>query len=225
MENEKKYVIVDICGTLYHSNTTFDFLGFYLQLRSYRRFRKLSRSIAVRLVNKTLLHLFRFDMIRWCAVRFLKGKTQEELLEAAHRFYDAVLRFKINHAALEKVSSFALERRPVLVSATLDFIARVIAEKLYIPDVFSTELEYDAGGACRGRIKNDLLGSKAHFLAQKNLSDAYDAVITDNYSDRSLFRRDTLNCVVASSQNEKKKWRAFAAKRCLVITFITTQQP
>lgn len=32
-------VIVDICGTLYDSNTTFDFLDYYVRTRGYRQFR------------------------------------------------------------------------------------------------------------------------------------------------------------------------------------------
>ena len=49
--------IFDICGTLYHSNTTFDFLEYFLKDTSiyYRYYNILRKTIVWRLFNKVFV--------------------------------------------------------------------------------------------------------------------------------------------------------------------------
>ena len=219
MQIPKNIVIVDICGTLFHSNTTFDFLDFYLKSKKYQRFRKISQNILIKILNSILFYLFRLDVIRWYAILHLNGANLKELNTYMNYFYDSILKYKINHSVLLKINELAKEKQLVLVSATLDFIALTISQKLNIPLFFSTELKYDNFGTCKGKIEKDLLGNKLYLLKRYFLDKKYDTVITDNFSDKTLFLQNTINYVVTSEKN-KKKWNNFAMKRKIQIQFI-----
>jgi hypothetical protein len=48
---KSRLVIFDICGTLFFSNTSFDFLDLIVQAKSYSLFRKVSKTIFARIIN------------------------------------------------------------------------------------------------------------------------------------------------------------------------------
>lgn len=204
MENNK-LVLVDICGTLYDSNTTFDFLDFYCQTSSYRLFRKITRSLPWRVVNKMLIGGLGVDLTRILAVRYLKGHTRDELDEAVERFYDQYLKPREIVPVHTLVKQFGTEGYSMmLVSATLDFIAACISRHMQIDSVVSTQLNYSEG-FCRGTLDEDLLRHKRSFLISINLLPPYEATVTDNLSDDVLVKVSRRAYIVTYPKS-KRKW-------------------
>jgi len=197
-------VLIDICGTLYDSNTTFDFLDFYIKKRSYIFFRKFSRMLILRLLNKILILLFKLDLTRIIAVRFLKDKTTKELKSAVDLFY---LNYLINlkqTKIINIVNQLKLDGKTmILVSATLDFIAKKISEEVKIESFVSTTLHYK-DNICLGTIKSDLLFNKLEILKSKSIDPPYFLTITDNISDLDILFHSNNRIVVSKKRNEKK---------------------
>ena len=69
---KSRLVIFDICGTLFFSNTSFDFLDLIVQAKSYSLFRKVSKTIFARIINKVSVLLLKKDLIRSIAVLYIK---------------------------------------------------------------------------------------------------------------------------------------------------------
>lgn len=67
--------VFDICGTIFKSNTTFDFLTFWLSPRSkyYSSFDKIRKTFIWKVINKITRTYFHVDITRVIALRFLKG--------------------------------------------------------------------------------------------------------------------------------------------------------
>lgn len=76
-----------------------------------------------------------------------------------------------------------------MASATFDFIADVVANRLEIPIYFGTELAYDNQGIFKGKILKDRLGHKYQALNDMGLKSPFYKVITDNITDM-----DIINC-------------------------------
>ena len=88
---KSRLVIFDICGTLFFSNTSFDFLDLIVQAKSYSLFRKVSKTIFARIINKVSVLLLKKDLIRSIAVLYIKGMSKAELQEKADIFYNQYL--------------------------------------------------------------------------------------------------------------------------------------
>lgn len=203
-------VLVDICGTLYQSNTTFDFLDFYLRMPSYRWFRRISRTVCWRALNRVCLYGWRYDLTRRIALSFLKGKTCCELEAAAARFVDEFLCNKENGEVIDRVTSLQKENTVVLVSATLDFIAAAIAARWGIERFYASQPAY-RNGVCRGYLRTDLLGDKAAALRREGILPPYEWVITDNLSDLALVREARRTWVVTYPRT-CRRWEAVVRK-------------
>ena len=88
---ENRTVLIDICGTLFDSNTTLDFLDFLLCSRSYRLLRRMARSLPWRAFNRCFRRLTGRDPTRAMLLRHLKGRTRQELSTSAEAFYYSCL--------------------------------------------------------------------------------------------------------------------------------------
>lgn len=189
MMKKEHLVLVDICGTLYDSNTTFDFLAFHCQTHAYRRFRSVTRTIPWRLFNRLLVGCFGWDLTRVLAIRFLKGESRQALEEAVERFYMQVLKPLEIKQVQDLIRQWqAAACSLVLVSATLDVIAECIARHMGIDAVVATKLAY-SDGICLGKMASDLLRNKLSHLKSLKCLPPYEAIITDNRSDLSLVLR------------------------------------
>lgn len=183
-----KIYIFDICGTLFQSNTTFDFLNFFLSDdKGYQRFKKIYKTLIWRILNKIIKRIFYCDLTRILAVKYLKGYHKDELLKAANNFYENLLSTKKNTIIHNELNEKLNDKTStvILASATLDFIAETIAQKLNCPTFYSTSLIYDNKGYCKGSIKDDLLGRKLKKLSGK-YQRPFEEVYTDDISDISL---------------------------------------
>ncbi|MDB9028310.1 MULTISPECIES: HAD family hydrolase [Parabacteroides] len=199
-------VIIDICGTLYASNTTMDFLECsFGSSKIYRLYRNISKTFCARVVNKLLLQVFSFDLIRCFGILFLRGKTKDEIKVMVDKFYSSFLKFRMQRESIEIVESYRKKGcRLVLVSATLDCVASKVAEELHILEYLSSELCYDKG-VCLGKLSTDLLHNKRKALVKCGYLAPYEMTVSDNLSDFDLMSLSSASYIVSSCQ-KKKKW-------------------
>lgn len=200
----EKIAFVDICGTLYRSNTTMDFLS-----RKSAWFARFRRNLPVRLFSKFSRSVFSYDYIRVKGVKELNGMTKVALQQEAKDFYTSFLeerKLEETHALIDSLRKDGY--KIILISATLDFLAAHIAEKVHADAVYATTLDY-ADDVCNGIIGQDLLGRK-HFLAERlvrELSGSEDiVVVTDDRTDLLLARMAN-RVVVVTPQGGDDFWK------------------
>lgn len=206
MRESEKIILIDICGTIFDSNTTFDFLDTMLRVSSYRRYRRFSKSFLWRAFNKICFIVFKVDWTRKIAVSYLKGYSENDLLQMSEQFYNDFLlkKQKMETIKLIKELQESKDNRLILVSATLDCIASVVAKKLKIVDVLSTSLRYEKS-CCLGKIREDLLGRKLQILKKHHIMPLYDVMITNDYSDIDVIFQSRKSYVVV--ENNIKRWQ------------------
>jgi phosphoserine phosphatase len=221
-EGVNKLVVADICNTLYDSNTTFDFFRYCVQqkkIRSGTALYKLSVS------RKSLLfwtwavlgRLTGKDYPKMIAVRLFRGLTPAEVHQWALEFYDNWLKHKLIRLTNEILQEFG-SAHVVLVSSTIEPVARVIAEKLHIRDFLSTELEIQ-DGKYTGKILEELTGNKLKALHKKYDGNGFtiDVVLTDNFSDKELMHQSAHKIAVCYNPKQEKFWRTVPGIRILNI--------
>ena len=201
--------VFDICGTIFKSNTTFDFLTFWLSPRSkyYSSFNKITR---------TYLHV---DITRVIALRFLKGYSRLQLLEGADMFYESYLIKHINDYVVGKLKELIVNPscNVLIASATIDVVAEVIARKMQINTWYSSELCY-VDGICQGKLSKDLLGKKNDFI-QEIQNQTIDSVYTDDFTDIPLLKDARQKNIVVYPKTDKK-WKKIVKKMKWDVNFI-----
>ena len=201
--------IVDICDTLYYSNTTYDFVSFFLKERNrnrYRLFRLIcSRKSPVFYLLIILAVISRQDIHKKLILHLLKGFDRKAIYESTLLFYSDYLKgreIKPVHMMLQEAREAGIEI--CLVSATIDPVAQVIAGELNV-GYLSSVLKY-TDGICQGYLQKDLAGIKENAVREKYAGKQL-TVITDNYSDYILVQNAHKSFVVIHNQKEEKKWK------------------
>src|SRR5262249_7097311 len=89
----RRLALFDVCGTLYTSNTTFDFLEYYWSKKGGLRFFffRLSRSVLGRALWKLISHIWGRDLFRIASIRTLAGERCDEVQSIAQIFVRDVL--------------------------------------------------------------------------------------------------------------------------------------
>ena len=199
-------VLIDIDGTLFNSNSTFDFLDSLPHGVWYAKYRKFSSSIIGRIINNLSMLLFHKDIVRIIGVRCLKGYSVSKLNLLSERFYDDFLLPRKNVEIFEKLKEEQNKgSRIVLASATLDFLSSIICTKLNADISTATELNY-FGGICQGTIAKDRLGHKLEALENQGIFFPVSLTITDNVTDVDLLLRSE-NKVIVIYPREANKWK------------------
>lgn len=210
-----KIVLCDICGTLYLSNTTFDFLDFFVKKNSYKFLKKFCLNIVTKKINALVYYFFKIDMIRSLLLLYLRGYSYENLKCAANEFYLQFLEQRKNDLVLKKLEELkAAGCQIFLVSATIDVIAETIGGHLNATRVFSTKLLYDKFGICQGKIDCDLLGNKLPCLIHNNVFPPFDIVVTDDFSDLSLIR-NAISAYIVTYKKKLRRWNRVINKNML----------
>jgi len=196
-----KIAFVDICGTLFNSNTTMDFLA--LNSPAFKRKRE---SLFYRILNKLSRTFIKYDFIRVKGVLAVSGKTRAELDTAAESFYNSYLTPRVINETHQLINDLKQQGfKIVFISATMDFIAQVIARRLNADQLFSTSLEYQ-NDICSGKISHDLLGQKhlkaREYLAKETQPVEEIVVITDDKTDLVLAQMAQRVYVVAFNEHD-----------------------
>lgn len=202
----KNTVLVDIDGTLFNCNSTFDFLDSLSHGRWYRVYKKISSSVLGRIINKISIILTHKDVVRIIAVRTLKGIERNKLYELGEEFYDNFLLPR----KIQSVFDMLTEERKkdsyiILASATLDFLAEIIKGRLNADGCISTNLVYK-DDFCQGVISHDRLGHKMEALKEIGITFPVDLVVTDNITDESLLSKSKRQVVIVYPR-EAHKWK------------------
>ena len=111
-------ILVDICWTLFYSNTTYDFL----QIKGNR-------------FNSLLYKLFGCDIVRSRAIRKFQHLPQAEQLTRTERFYT-------DYLVPRKIAPVwqLIENQPVvLVSQTMEIIAQTVAKHVGAQKYYATQ--------------------------------------------------------------------------------------
>ena len=96
--------LVDICGTLFYSNTTFDFLDYYIKNPEYLRLRNRMKNILLLKANNIIYRIFHYDYFRAKALSYLKGMRKDVLNEMAEEFFHNFLTPRKNKIVWDKIS-------------------------------------------------------------------------------------------------------------------------
>lgn len=116
--SNKRTILVDICWTLFYSNTTYDFL----HIKGNR-------------CNSLIYKLFRFDIVRTIAIWRFSRYSRDEQLAQAEQFYNDYLEPR----KIEEVWRMIEGRDIVLVSQTMDVIAQTVAKHIDAKAYYATQ--------------------------------------------------------------------------------------
>lgn len=207
-------LVIDICGTLYQSNTTFDFIKFHFGTsKRYKIVDYFRNKRLFNILNHLWFRMTGVDIMRRELIKILKGHSHEELIQRAEVFYQKYLLNKRNLKCFELINYYrANNARLILVSATLDFIALKVSEKECIPDYIATTLSY-TNGVCDGKIKNDLLRGKVDMAVKETQNNNFD-VLTDNYTDCDIINISS-HAYLVQYANKKNKWYKYLCSETL----------
>ena len=187
---------MDICWTLFYSNTTFDFLDWLLQEdKGYIRLRTLFRSWCGRYANLLLYRLAHYDLQRHLAIRHLKGMSQETLLLQADNFFN----YYLQKNKIKEVWDILPSRNIIIASGTLDIIADTVARHIGAQKVYASHLEFK-DGICTGEFMDFL-------LIKDRITEATDSynIVTDNLSDIALVNKAQHATIV--TYNNQQRWQ------------------
>lgn len=217
----KEYFLIDICGTIFNSNTTFDFLKFYFSKKHWYKILIMIRKIKILIIiNAIFMRLFQIDLFRYWALTHLKGYTKEQLSSMSDIFYKEYLTKRTNKEATEIIERMKRENKElILVSATLDCIAFAVSKNMNIPCVFSSKLAFK-NNKCLGRLQHDLLTNKLNVLVDNKINPPYWGIITDNYSDMALIKKSQHVFLIQYS-NKKNYWKHLSDKLNIETKLIT----
>ena len=191
---ETHYTLVDVCWTLFRSNTTFDFLDFAIKDKRYIRLRRFGRKRLVQLANLLLYKLFRYDWLRSHCLRYLAGKSRSKLQALAEQFYQE----KLLPRRIGQIWEQLPRTNVIIVSGTLDIIAQTVAAHIGAEMYYATEMLY-TDDIFTGRYK-DLLLLKSSVLTRYT---DYD-IITDNLTDIDLVRHARHATILV--YNNRNRW-------------------
>ncbi|WP_040400653.1 HAD-IB family phosphatase [Cecembia lonarensis] len=188
--DKKEIYLFDLCGTLYFSNTTYDFLLWYF--KKYNRIKflkiKLALSLPFKIIWVTSKRIgLKFD-IRKILIGTLKGEMVSSVYEEAYLFVGEFLKNRENpqiHELFNEAKRKGADM--ILVSASIDPVVRAVSNQLRFKNYLATTLEKTAEGVFSGNITKDLQGYKLEAL-QKEGIDFYQetTLATDNVEDLQL---------------------------------------
>lgn len=189
-----KNAIVDVCHTLYDSNTTFSFID-YVVIKKNKTNVLLKNGLLKRII--ILLGMCtRKDLYRYMYIRNLKGLSQSELRILAHDYYNEYLQNKKIKQVFDVIKEGQSQYKYTLCSASLDVIIEAIVHHnpIFQDEFYSSTLEFNSG-ICTGKLQTDLLGAKHELFEQ------IDWLLTDNKSDLELAKKSSKTTVVAKNKN------------------------
>ncbi|HDM8144057.1 TPA: haloacid dehalogenase-like hydrolase [Vibrio harveyi] len=207
MISEKKYVGFDVCGTLFDSNTTFDFIQ-YLYDKGYVSFNiAYIRSLPFKVINKLSLSICDFDLVKYLSIRLLKGIEKKTLYRWSEEFYDNYL----VHRKIERVHTLMntykeMNAHIYFISATIDCVAQIVSNRLGADTVVSSQLQYD-NGIATGYLKKDIYGNKHSLFTHQ-----FDCYVSDNFNDLELLT-SSKDYVIVSKQKDISYWESVLPKK------------
>lgn len=169
-------LLLDVCHTLYKANTTFDFLD--QVLAGNAQYQQLC-SDRGGFLNRIKGLFSASDNSRQEAIALLAGFSEQELKLAVNTFVDGLVPVEETHQYLAQAQTRG--SKVILLSASLDIVIDVIAERMGVDGAFSSTLGFE-NGVCTGLLTRDLAGTKTQVIKQQFDGEALE-FLTDNYDD------------------------------------------
>ena len=92
----KNLYLFDICGTIYRSNTTFDFLEFYLkENKRFKLYRTIYKSFFWKIINRALRSWLHYDLTRTLALLIVNLVNKQSYLLKSIFLKCVILKFII----------------------------------------------------------------------------------------------------------------------------------
>lgn len=217
--SKKKIVVFDICGTLYYSNTTFEFIQFYYdkKMKAGKRLRfkiLFSRRSPLFWILLICGQILGTDLLKKLVVLSLKNQPRITVDAAAISFFHEKLHQKRICETFLLFDKFEKDQI-LLLSATIEPVAKAIAAFLGVA-YRATELE-ETAGLYTGKIRKELSGKKLSALEGDDvLRVAW--VVSDNYSDLPLFVKSIKSIAVCYSKNDINYWQKHSSADILSLT-------
>lgn len=220
--DKKQLFITDVCDTLYYSNTTFDFLRFFVKKEKRGHFWLVlieSKKSPINWLAYLFTKLFKRDYYRIWAVKLLKNTSKFKIDALAIEFVNEYLQEKKISECFELIENAQKEGREIaLASSSLTPIIAIIAQQ-FDCQYYGSNLLFDQNDVCLGKLENDVTGQKLSFFNKINRQDySKITVMTDNFSDYSLAEWADEKIIVVYSEKNKAFWKK------LNPTFITTNK-
>lgn len=178
-DTKTKLAVFDIDNTLVLANTHYEFAERFLS-KNRRILFVIYKMITWIPLRKALNYLHKDDIRRRVSAYFLKTFSEQILDKAASEMIAENYSLWRNEE-VEKLL-VAMRRagfRVVLASATLDFLAKAVAEKL--------EVEFVASAYSNGRITDDLTGKKVERIRATFNNPEISLFVSDNREDITDF--------------------------------------
>jgi len=200
-ENSSKIVVFDVCGTLYTSNTTYDFLLFYF--KKYRKNKYYKCRFLLSLPSKILLvALAKLGIkigLRGYLVSLLANEPVEAVREAAKIFTVKFLASKEIDTTQNYLKQLIKRgERVVLASGSLYPVVQEIANELQVDNFIASTLEEDGNSKYTGKYLLDVKAKKLEFLDYRS---SEMIIVTDNLDDLSLIDNAGEAIIVSKRQN------------------------
>lgn len=198
-----KILAVDLCNTLYKSNTTQDFFSYvFAKDDVYEKLKRKNSNFNFKVLNKLSNKLLKYDMSRALITQILKGKTSEEIDNLVDGFIDGFLEER-KISEVHKIIAEYKENgyKVVIISASYGFIAKRIVERLGIDAYISSEAEI-LDGIYTGKVSKDILYTKfSEFSSQYSVYEDL-VMITDNTTDYEFVKKTKKSYIVINKENK-----------------------
>lgn len=212
-----KILAVDLCNTLYKSNTTQDFFEFsFRDNEEYKKLKSKNKNFNFKVVNKLSNKILKNDMSKKLITTALKNLESKEINSLADRFVEEFLETKKIIKAQEIIKEYKEKGYYiVMISASYDFIAEAVARKLDINEVIASTADI-IEGKFTGKVKEDILYTKFSKFTDK--FKGYDdlIMITDNETDYDFVKNTTKSYIVIH-KNNKVFWEQRKNERLIFI--------
>lgn len=202
-----QFFISDICGTLYTSNTTYDFYRYYFA--RYNKVKYFYFSLLLSFPAKAFYVLLSklglsLRKLRTHLISLIRNEAVEKVDFAAEEFLEKYLKERVIPVTEEHIKQ---ADKLIFSSASIAPVVRVIAKYYNARAYFATTLEI-VEGSYTGKILEDNQGKKAKYLLASDWSSQIKnaTFITDNKEDEDLLRR-VKNPVVVCTAKDLAYWK------------------
>lgn len=205
-------LILDVCGTLVHGDTTIGLLRHHFAASEERSKLALvrastARSSPLRFGFAVLERLSGRHLLKHQLIRLLRGTSVADLQASAEAYADKLLQSHRVEQVWRLLDQYPAATRRILASASLEPVVAALAARLGAEHVAS-QLE-QRGGVYTGRLLRDLTGAKPDALAERfgpDLLASRPVVISDNRTDAALMAAAGEAFAVIHRPADRARW-------------------
>lgn len=215
--DNKRYCVVDVCGTLFSADTTLGLVQAHVARTGNHFLRALlwvcsTRYSPLYLCFLLMERLTGKQFFKHVIIYFLRNTTKQDLELTAERYLDYLMAHRIQGAVWSRLRACDGETL-VLASASVSPFVAALATRLKCQYVAS-ELECSSG-KYTGRLLVDITGVKIKSLASIFNGGSFGNISTamsDNLSDRPLLCCADKAVVVLNRSKDRTRWQGLDAE-------------